>query len=157
MRKLHELCLVCRDIAQLLPPATKLGQGNIFRSVCQEFCSRRGSVPGPGGSAFGPGGRVPAFGSWGVCFLSRVSAFGPGGCLILVRVSTFGPGGVCFWYPGGFCFWSQGGSGYHRHPHPTPHRSMSRWDASYWNAFLFIEFIEFFLSNLRPRLVHLVH
>ena len=22
----------------LLPPATKLGQGNIFRSVCQEFC-----------------------------------------------------------------------------------------------------------------------
>ena len=21
-----------------LPPATKLGQGNIFRSVCQEFC-----------------------------------------------------------------------------------------------------------------------
>ena len=25
-----------------LPPATKLGQGNIFRSVCQEFCSRRG-------------------------------------------------------------------------------------------------------------------
>ena len=24
----------------LLPPATKLGQGNIFSSVCQEFCSR---------------------------------------------------------------------------------------------------------------------
>ena len=24
----------------LLPPATKLGQGNIFRSVCQEFCPR---------------------------------------------------------------------------------------------------------------------
>ena len=22
----------------LLPPATKFGQGNIFRSVCQEFC-----------------------------------------------------------------------------------------------------------------------
>ena len=22
----------------LLPPATKLGQGNIFSSVCQEFC-----------------------------------------------------------------------------------------------------------------------
>ena len=28
----------------LLPPATKLGQGNIFRSVCQEFCSRGGGV-----------------------------------------------------------------------------------------------------------------
>ena len=26
----------------LLPPATKLGQGNIFRSVCQEFCPQRG-------------------------------------------------------------------------------------------------------------------
>ena len=25
-----------------LPPATKLGQGNIFRSVCQEFCPRGG-------------------------------------------------------------------------------------------------------------------
>ena len=27
-----------------LPPATKLGQGNIFRSVCQEFCPRGGGV-----------------------------------------------------------------------------------------------------------------
>ena len=27
-----------------LPSATKLRQGNIFRSVCQEFCPRRGSV-----------------------------------------------------------------------------------------------------------------
>ena len=27
----------------LLPPATKLGQGNIFRSVCQEFCSWEGA------------------------------------------------------------------------------------------------------------------
>ena len=26
----------------LLPPATKLGQGNIFRSVCQEFCPQGG-------------------------------------------------------------------------------------------------------------------
>ena len=34
----------------LLPPATKLGQGNIFRSVCQEFCSRGGgSAPLPAG------------------------------------------------------------------------------------------------------------
>ena len=28
-----------------LPPATKLGQGNIFSSVCQEFCPQ-GGVPG---------------------------------------------------------------------------------------------------------------
>ena len=25
-----------------LPPPTKLGQGNIFRSVCQEFCPQGG-------------------------------------------------------------------------------------------------------------------
>ena len=30
----------------LLPPATKLGQGNIFRSVCQEFCPRGGMHSG---------------------------------------------------------------------------------------------------------------
>ena len=28
----------------LLPPATKLGQGNIFRSVCQEFCPHGGGA-----------------------------------------------------------------------------------------------------------------
>ena len=28
----------------LLPHATKLGQGNIFSSVCQEFCPRGGST-----------------------------------------------------------------------------------------------------------------
>ena len=33
------------EIPIVLPPATKLGQGNIFSSVCQEFCPR-GGVPG---------------------------------------------------------------------------------------------------------------
>ena len=28
----------------LLPPATKLGQGNVFTSVCQEFCPQGGSL-----------------------------------------------------------------------------------------------------------------
>ena len=28
-------------------PATKLEQGNIFRSVCQEFCPQRGGVSRP--------------------------------------------------------------------------------------------------------------
>ena len=36
--------------ANLLPPATKLGQGYIFRSVCQEFC------PQGGGGMCGKGG-----------------------------------------------------------------------------------------------------
>ena len=37
---LSVLCFVCS-----LPPATKLGQGNIFRSMCQEFCSWGGRYP----------------------------------------------------------------------------------------------------------------
>ena len=32
----------------LLPPATKLGQGNIFRSMCQEFCPQGGGGGGGG-------------------------------------------------------------------------------------------------------------
>ena len=31
-------------VVACLPPATKLGQGNIFRSVCQEFCPHGGHV-----------------------------------------------------------------------------------------------------------------
>ena len=55
--------------AFLLLPAVKLGQGNIFRSVCQEFCPQVGGVSRPtprgmlGGLAGGvsrprPGGKV---------------------------------------------------------------------------------------------------
>ena len=35
---IHEV--LWRLTCSYLPPATKLGQGNIFRSVCQEFCPR---------------------------------------------------------------------------------------------------------------------
>ena len=42
------LCLVgarsiedYESVSFSLPPSTKLGQGNTFRSVCQEFCSQR--------------------------------------------------------------------------------------------------------------------
>ena len=61
----------------LLPPSMKMGQSNIFRSVCQEFCSRGRGVgipachaghmtslgegcpgPGPGVSRHRPGGCV---------------------------------------------------------------------------------------------------
>ena len=38
-----------------------LGQGNIFTSVCQEFCSREG-VPGPGGCLETPPGTATAAG-----------------------------------------------------------------------------------------------
>ena len=33
-----------RSLLEFLPPATKLGQSNIFRSVCQELCSPGGGV-----------------------------------------------------------------------------------------------------------------
>ena len=35
-----------------LPPATKLGQGNIFRSMCQQFCPQGGYVVASGGHAW---------------------------------------------------------------------------------------------------------
>ena len=64
-----------------LPPATKLGQGNIFRSVCQEFC--------PWGTCM----------AWGVCMAGGACVVGGmhgrGACVA----------GVCVWLgacmPGG--------------------------------------------------------
>ena len=48
-----------------LPAATKLGQGNIFRSVCQEFCPQGGGVGlVPGGSPIFWGGRPIFRGGW---------------------------------------------------------------------------------------------
>ena len=40
-----------------LPPATKLGQGNIFRSVCQEFCPQ-GKLGMCGGGSMHAGGHA---------------------------------------------------------------------------------------------------
>ena len=57
----------------LLPPATKLGQGNIFRSMCQEFC--------PQGGKHGRGAcvaRVVCV-SWGACMAGGVH--GRGACM----------------------------------------------------------------------------
>ena len=36
--------IICRSTFDSLSSATKLWQGNIFRSVCQEFCPRRGGI-----------------------------------------------------------------------------------------------------------------
>ena len=81
-----------------LPSATKLGQGNIFRSVCQEFCPRGGGVSRPrpkgevGGLAGGwflgpdPGGEVGRSGQGG-CPDPHPGGGGcpgpdPGGCIM---------------------------------------------------------------------------
>ena len=41
------------------PPATKLGQGNIFSSLCQEFCPQQGSAPLHAGIPPSPGVDTP--------------------------------------------------------------------------------------------------
>ena len=58
------LGLNCLD---LLPPATKLGQGNIFRSMCQQFCPRGGvaCMVSFGGHVWFYSGSVRGF-IWGV-------------------------------------------------------------------------------------------
>ena len=59
------------------PHKRGLGQGNIFTSVCQEFCSQGGCLV-PGGSAPGgmsAAGRVPASGGVGGLLWG-------GGCLV---------------------------------------------------------------------------
>ena len=59
----------------LLQPATKLGQGNIFRSVCQELCSQREGClgPDPGGMLWGLAGGVLQAHTW-----EEIGGFGGG-------------------------------------------------------------------------------
>ena len=63
----------CKKKRQLLPPATKLGQGYIFTGVCDS--AHGGGVPGPGGGSC----------SWGV-FLQVVPGGDPLGRLLLRAV-----------------------------------------------------------------------
>ena len=56
------------DWFQYLPPATKLGQGNIFRSKCQEFCL--GGMHGMGACMAGEGGMCGR-GAWQGGMLGR--------------------------------------------------------------------------------------
>ena len=54
----------------LSPPVTKLGQGNIFRSVCQEFCPQGGDCMAGGHAWWGH--------AWqGVCVVGDVCGRGP--------------------------------------------------------------------------------
>ena len=91
----------------LLPPATKLGQGNIFRSVCQEFCPQ-------GGCAWLLAGGMR--GCWGACMVAGGHAWMQGGmcgCQGGVHGCREGHAwllgghvwllGGCVWLPGGMC------------------------------------------------------
>ena len=81
----------------LLPPATKLGQGNIFRSVCQQFCPRGGRAWLPGGVCMVLFGGHAWFYSGGYVVL-----FSGGACVVL-----FSGGRVWFYLGGmhGFIQW----------------------------------------------------
>ena len=123
-----------------LLPATKLGQGNIFRSVCQQFCPQGGMRGCSGGHAwfysgghawFYLGGGMHGF-IWGVCMV----LFGGHAWFYSVGVRGFIWGACVVLFRGGmrgfFSFF-----GYNEI------RSMSGWYASYWNAFLFSLFFKY--------------
>ena len=142
-----------------LPPATKLGQGNIFRSVCQQFCPWGGMRGCPGGRAwflFGggmrgfiggacmvlfSGGGMRGFIQWGACVvLFRGHAwflFSRGVCMVLFSGGMHGfiQRGACMVLFGGACMVFSVFSGYNEI------RSMSGQYASYWNAFLLVDLI----------------
>ena len=119
--------------AFLLPPAMKLGQGNIFRSMCQQVCPQGGGMCGcSGGCAWlHQGGHAWFYlgGAWfylGVCmvlfgghawfYLGGMHGFIWEACVVLFRWGVHGF----------FSFF-----GYNEI------RSMSGRYASYWNAFLY--------------------
>ena len=60
-----------------LPAATKLGQGNIFIGVCQDFCSQGEGWSGPGGGVSGPGGVSNFSGGLQFFFLFFINFFPP--------------------------------------------------------------------------------
>ena len=112
---------------ELLLPATKLGQGNILRSVCQQFCPQEG-----GGGMHGctRGACVVALGRvHGFIWKGGMRGFIWGACMVLF-------GGHAWFYLGGHAWFYSGGGlrGFFRY---NEIRSISGQYASYWNAFLF--------------------
>ena len=119
----------------LLPPATKLGQGNIFTPVCHSV--HRGGVRGCSGGVHGCSrGGMHGCSRGGMRGCSREGCMvAPGGACVVAL-------GGCAWLLQGGCAWLlQGGvHGIRRH---TEIRSMSGRYTSYWNAFLLQIYISF--------------
>ena len=164
----------------LLPPATKLGQGNIFRSVCQQFCPWGGGlcmVARGGMRGFIRGGMHGFI--WGAC----VVLFGRACMVLFSGHAWFYSGGTCVvlfgghaWFysaggmhgfiqqgvhgfiqQGGACMvlFSRGGMrGFFNFSGYNEIRSMSGQYASYWNAFLLFKSIShqcYFYIVYRPK------
>ena len=103
------------------------GQGNIFRSVCQEFCPQgAGSVHGGGGHAW-----------WGACMAGRGACVtGVGVCMV---EGMHGRGACMVGGMHGRGAGMHGGAGVHSRYYEI--WSMSGQYASYWNAFSFLLFM----------------
>ena len=110
--------IVCCVVRFITVRKRRLGQGNIFTSVCQEF-SPLGGVPGPRGC--GPGG------AWsGVCVWSWVGVV-LGGVWSQGRVPGHGgSGGAWSWG-----VWSQGGACWRSAQDQTPYL-VSRSAGLFW-------------------------
>ena len=108
----------------LLPPATKLGQGNIFRSVCPHSVHGGGAcMVSLGGAAWLLGGvcMVALGEAWllqgGMCGCSRGHVWllwgacmvAPGACMVAPRGACMVALGGCAWLLGGMHGCSQGG------------------------------------------------
>ena len=85
-------------IVLLLPPAMKLGQGNIFRSVCQEFCPQGVGVHGRGGMHVA-GGHVWQGHVW------QGGMYGRGACVAGGHVWQGGVHGRGACVAGGYAWW----------------------------------------------------
>ena len=109
--RLPLICCTMKRICRfyVYRPKRSFGQGNIFTSVCQEFCSRGGGVWSDPGGVSAPNFRG------GVCSKFSLQIFGGwGGCLLQI----FGGGRVSapnFWggvsapnFRGGVCSKSSG-------------------------------------------------
>ena len=147
------------NVRRFLPPATKLGQGNIFRSVCQEFCPQGGgSMHGRGACMAGGVCMVGGMhGREGVCMAGGHAWWG--GACVAGGWGMCGRGhawqGACM--AGGMCGrGSVHGRGADMHDGGGVHgryyeiRSMSGWSASYWNAFSFLLFRHLFTPCRDP-------
>ena len=154
----------CEAFGLYLPPATKLGQGNIFRSVCPHSVRSGGMHGCSGGCMVARGAYVVAPGGCMVALEGGMHGCPGGACMValgghvwLLRGHAWLlPGGACMvatrghawlsgghvWLLPGVCMVAPGGvwllrGGMHGIWWETEIRSMSGRYASYWNAFLF--------------------
>ena len=150
------MCQVVNFTGIFLPPATKLGQGNIFRSVCQEFCSQGEGVSRltPGGMLGGSGRGDPGShlaGCWGSGWgVSRPTPKGD------VGGSGWGSVQAHSWECPGPGRGIESQHALRQTPSPADGYCCRQY-ASYWNAFLLFNSFRVghdFLGSFTPLRIH---